>query len=178
MPRKKKPVQKKKVTKKPNKKPGKKKLKRRMPKEKRHTIKIPKKDVPGIGIPAEKPNQNKTIKLSDFRDSLEKDRFWGVIVGGKKGPGKISIDGKNLKRLKPPKTRKEFLLNVSVGRLLAQRDGTLTKKQIIKKYGITEGQLNKKIRELAPIVRAGRDKLTKNILNMIGNETGKGDGFE
>ena len=157
---------------------GKKKLKKKMPMEERHVIKIPKQDVPGIGIPAERSKQSKTIKLSDFRDSSEQDRFWGVIVGGKKDPGKISIDGKNIKRLKPPKTRKEFLLNVSVGRLLAKRDGALTETQIMKKYGISKAQLRKKMKELAPLVRAGGDKLTKKILFMIGNEIGKDGSFE
>ena len=70
------------------------------------------------------------------------------------------------------------MLNVSVGRLLAKRDGALTETQIMKKYGISKAQLRKKMKELAPLVRAGGDKLTKKILFMIGNEIGKDGSFE
>tara|TARA_Y100000310_G_C20120887_1_gene551384 strand:- start:67 stop:462 length:396 start_codon:yes stop_codon:yes gene_type:complete len=84
--------------------------------------------------------------------------------------GKIIIDGKKVPAYVMPKTRKEFLLDVEIGKMLAYRADALTMAQIRFKFGVTRKKISARAELLRKLVDAGQAEWIKNLLRQAGEE--------
>ena len=95
-----------------------------------------------------------------------------TVCGAKKAAkGKVSIGGKKVNGYKMPKTRKGFLLDVEIGKMIANRGDALTADKIMGKFGITKKQLEKRAELLKGLVKAGQVQWIKSLLYEAGRVT-------